>query len=174
MIQLVAYDVQDRIFRGRVELTENRVTDLLLATEQLEFTDLTVTNLRTRSVERFDQQVIAVRDLAIIVPSGPRGAADRRVRGPREPVSMLVHRYHVFGIVHAPALHDPLLVAGSRRWAPVTSAVLEQHAAGRALRERFDTLIVNRMYVTSMVRGTPEAHDMHWLAATPAQELVTR
>ncbi len=172
MIEIVAYDVLDRIFRGRVELTADRVTDLLLAAEQLEFTDLAVTNLRTRTVEQHDRRSIAIRDLAIVVPSGPRGSIDRRVRGPQEPVSMLVHRYHVFGMAHAPALHDPLLVAGSRRWAPVTSAVLEQHAAGRPVRERFDVLIVNRMYVTSMVRGTPEAHDMHWLAATPAQEAV--
>lgn len=172
MIELIGFDTANRVIRGRIELTADRLTDRLGAGDALLAHDVIVRHLATGATEEHQQVLVETRDLLVVVATGPRGSTLRRIPVATCAATILVGRYMVHGVIHAPSRHDPVRTAESRLWLPVTEAVLEQHAAGRPDRHRFDTLLVNRMHTTAIMRIDEGAHETHWLAARVPRGLV--
>lgn len=174
MVRLLAYDISDREYRGEVRLTAERLTDMLTEADGLEVTALLIRDLRAGRVSSWTHGTLRTDDLAIVVATGPQGSWTQRIPVASYAVQMTVHRYLVHGLLHAPITRDPIAHARGRDWLPVTEAVLEQHGAGRVIRERFETLVVNRAYVRSVVKETPSAHTTRWVAARTSEMATLR
>lgn len=175
-IDFLAYDTDNHVFHARVDLVGDRLADLLAHGSPIPAGEMTVRDLRTEVVTRPLTPSIDASTLSIVVATGPRGALRYRVETECEAVSIYIGRYVVHGYVHAPVPLKPLEQLRSRRWLPVTEAVLEHHACGRAWRERFSTLLVNQEHAKAIVPIDEKTHEMHWLAGTPpmawAPELI--
>jgi hypothetical protein len=166
-LDLLAYDTNDRVLRARIDLRDDRLSDVLTRGEPIPASDVIVRDLRSHAVAYSDVRAIDPRVLGIVVATGPRGSLRRRVETVSRPVSVFVGRYVVHGFVHAPAPADPLDQVNVRAWIAVTEAILEHHAAGRAWRERFDALLVNRAAASAIVTINEATHETHWLAGGP-------
>ena len=165
-IDLLAYDTDNHVLHARVDLVGDRLADLLAQGGPIPASNVVVRDLRTKAVSSPPGMTLDPSRLSIIVATGPRGSLRRRVQTESRAVSMYVGRYVVHGFVHAPAPLDPMEQLQVRRWLPVTEAVLEHHACGRAWRERFATLLVNRDHAKAIVLIDEATHEMHWLAGT--------
>jgi hypothetical protein len=166
-LDLLAYDLDDRVLRARIELRDDRLSDVLAHGEPIPAAEVEVRSLRTLSTEPGDTGAIDPRSLGIVVATGPRGSLRHRVETVSRPFAIVVGRYVVHGYVHAPAPAEPLAQLGSRDWLAVTEAVLEHHQCGRSWRERFDTLLVNRSAASAIMSIDEATHETHWLAGGP-------
>lgn len=166
-LDFLAYDLESHCLRARIELLDDRLSDVLLRGAPIPARDAILRDLRTQSVAYADNREIDPRTLAIVVATGPRGALRHRVETNSRAVSIFVGRYVVHGYVHAPVPAEPLEQVDGRLWVAVTEAILEHHAAGRKWRERFDALLVNRTAASAVIALDASTHETHWLAGGP-------
>ncbi|MEI7745409.1 MAG: hypothetical protein WCK58_16860 [Chloroflexota bacterium] len=168
MIDLVAFDAEDRCLRGRIELSADRLADALAAGGALAVKDAQVIDLHSDRRELHAHLLVDARTLSIVVATGPRGSWRRRVPVVTCPAQLYVGRYMLHGILHAARSQDPVTNAATRPWLAMTEAILEHNEAGRIIRERYEVLLINRAHAKAIVRTSEDAHESHWLAATPA------
>jgi hypothetical protein len=169
VIDFQAIDDADRAIRARVDLVGDRIADLLAPGRPIDVHAAELVDLRTGEHARSGSGVIDPARLAIVVGTGPRGAANRRVETRYRAVMIGVGRFTVHGFLHAPVTVDPVQHAFERAWLPVTEAVLEYQVPGRLCRERFDTLLVNRAAVKTITVIGEAAHEVQWLASSPSR-----
>lgn len=168
-IDLLAYDTDHVVVHARVELVGDRLADLLGAGGPVPAYEVITRDLsQPRTPQHYDPgpQVLDPSRLMIVVATGPRGSLRHRVDTVSRPVSLFVGRYRVHGLIHAPLSDDPMDHVHNRAWLPVTDAVLEHHGCGRAWRERFPTLLLNRAFARGLVSLSESAYEAHWMAGS--------
>jgi hypothetical protein len=164
LIDLLAFDDETGAIRARIELSGDRLVDLLASGSPLDAHDVQLVDLQTNRVQDLSSKFIEPRHLAIVVATGPRGARNRRVETESRPVSVTIGRYVVHGYLHAPAPADPVDRVFERVWLPLTEAILEYQGGGGIHRERFDVLLVNREWARTLSVIDEGTHERHWLA----------
>jgi hypothetical protein len=171
MIELFAFDSLDRIVHGMIELRGDRLADVLSqAPSHIAAESACTRGLRDGAIGLVPSKLVEVDLLSIVVATGPRGDQYRRVETISTPVSVHVGRYLVCGYIHAPAPQRPLLERDARPWFAITEAILEYTNRGRAVRERHDTVLVNRAHVSGIMPMDARSHEARWLASRPAED----
>jgi hypothetical protein len=171
MIDLLAFDDGCGAIRGHVDLVGERMADLLARSGAIRLIDVELHDLRSRAVQAEDAHTIDPNRLSIVVGTGPRGSLGRRVETASRPVSLTIGPFTVHGFLHAPFPADPIAQVFDRTWIPLTDAVLEYQGRGRMCRERFDTLLVNRVAARTLAAINESAYEVRWLAGGPPELL---
>jgi hypothetical protein len=180
MIDFLAYDIADHVVHARIEFLGDRLVDLLATASTVIGTDIRSRSLSTSQVSRPHGGVINLPDMAVVVATGPRGSDLKRIRTILAPVTIYAGSYVVHGYLHAPEYEGliyetPIAFSESRTWLPLTEAVLEYSFRWQAVRERHDTLLVNRIHAKAVVLMDERSHETRWLASgTPIDWPNTR
>jgi hypothetical protein len=128
--------------RGKVDLEDSRLADLLNRRDSIVINDATVTSTGDGRRRRFRHLEIGRGELDIIVASGPRGDPRRRRATRSDCVAVRLGTYSAEGFLHAPSTASsvdelPPMLA-------LTDAVLEYSYRDRHVSEWFRTLLINR------------------------------
>ena len=144
LIRFAAYVADRRVF-GWVRLDTDRLTDLLNTHDDLHLLNVALESLPNGWPGTVDEVVIRRRDLVAVQASGPRGDPDRRQALQTHPVAIQSGAYVIGGYLHVPSGTDPISSANSRpAMIPLTDALIEFWANGRAQHQSVGTIIVNR------------------------------
>jgi hypothetical protein len=141
-IPFTAY-AADCTVSGEVELRTDRLSDFLASTTEFE-----VGHPAFRALED-GRQVTAAScavgrdDLYVILATGPRGLAERRVWTRQHPVRARVGPYVVIGSLHAPPTIDPLRSADRRSIVALTSCVIGYAEAGTPVWLEAEAVLLN-------------------------------
>jgi hypothetical protein len=166
MIELLAFDSRDRIVHGMIELNGDRLADVLTRPERsLQAESAMTRGLRDGRLGVVLGKHVNLEELSVVVATGPRGAQNRRIETLRAPFSVHVGPYVVFGYLHAPAPNRPSLDNDTRPWFAITEAIIEYSSLGRAIRERRDTVLVNRAHESDALPMDVRLHEARWLAS---------
>jgi hypothetical protein len=168
MIEFLAYDSCERIVHGMVDLRGDRIADLLVQPDRsIRAEQARTLGLRDGSMAGLPTRQLDLDQMSVVVATGPRGDQYRRVETISTPVSVHVGPYVVCGYLHVPAPMRPVLDRDLRPWFAVTEATIDYGCAGRAVRERHDTVLVNRAHVQAIIPIDPRMHEARWLASRP-------
>lgn len=180
MIDFLGYDIKDNVVHARIEFQGDRLGDLLATASTVVGVDIRARSLSTSQASRLASGVIDLANMAIVLATGPRGSDLKRIRTIVAPVTIYAGSYVVHGYLHAPeyeglVYESPLSFSERRTWLPVTEAVLEYSFRWQAVRERHDTLLVNRLHAKAVVLTDERSHETRWLASgTPIDWPNTR
>lgn len=142
-VELMGFATDSR-FRGSVDLTADRLTDLLNGPTPLALSEVLLESLADGRLVRAAELVVERDELCILVADGPRGNPERRVRTRTSEVSVEVGPYHVEGSVHGAMASDPLQNLHRRaRFVPMTDAVISYDFAGMLVEEYAQAVLVN-------------------------------
>jgi len=172
MIDFLAYDIADHVVHARIDFQGDRLVDLLVGASSVAAEDIRVRSLATSQVTRPHHSVLNLDEMAVVVATGPRGSDLRRIRTIVAPVTVYAGPYVVHGYLHAPqyetpVYESPISFSEHRAWLPLTEAVLEYSFRWQAVRERHDTLLVNRAHAKAVVLTDERSHETRWLAGGP-------
>jgi hypothetical protein len=175
MIDFLGYDIAGHVVHARIEFQGDRLLDLLASEPSVVAEEVRSRSLATSAVTRPHGSRINLGDMVVVVATGPRGADIKRIKTIVAPVTVYAGPYVVHGYLHAPPYESPLEFSEERVWLPLTEAVLEYAFRWQAVRERHDTLLVNRVHAKAVVLTDERSHEARWLAGgTPIDWPSTR
>jgi hypothetical protein len=150
IVEFAAFAEDCRIV-GRVELTAERLSDLLNGDDQLVLGDVRVDGLVDGALHELAELIVERDEIYAVVASGPGGHPARRLRTQTTRVEVEVGPYHVEGDLHGTPASNPLRAVLRRAaWVPLTDATIRYVAGGLPASEAIDTLLLNRAMATSI------------------------
>ena len=141
-IPFTAY-AEDCTLRGEIALGADRLSDLLSSTEEFEVKGAAFRALDDGHEVQADSAAVLRDDLCMVVASGPRGRADRRLWTRQHPVRARVGPYTVLGYLHAPPTIDPFRTTDRRAIVALTNCVVGYAEGDTDVWVENDTLLVN-------------------------------
>ena len=154
-IPFTAY-AEDCTVRGEIALGVDRLSDLLSSTEEYEVKDAAFRALDDGHVVQADSAAILRDDLCMVVASGPRGRADRRLWTRQHPVRARVGPYVVLGYLHSPPTIDPMATMDRRPIVALTNCVVGYAEGQQPMWVENDTLLVNTHKIDVLETAHPE------------------
>ncbi len=152
-VEFVAY-AEDCILSGQVQLSADRLSDLVNEHEEIELIDVLVADLTGGQAVEVRQLLIRRDEILVLHATGPRGRTDRRHRTRQHPIAAKLGPYLVRGYIHALPGSDP--IAGLRHRKPIialTDVVIEYSVGNEAIRRRVSTVLINRELADWIVDG---------------------
>lgn len=128
---------------GQVALKSDRLSDFLAGTEEYEIASPEFRALDDGRTVTADSCAVGRDDLCVILATGPRGRAERRLWTRQHPVRLRVGPYIVIGYLHSPPTIDPFRTTDRRPIAALTSAVVGYVAEGGTVWVDAETVLVN-------------------------------
>jgi hypothetical protein len=165
-IPFTAY-AEDCTVRGEIALSGDRLSDLLSTTEEYEVTAAAFKALDDGHVVKADSAAVLRDDLCMVVASGPRGRADRRLWTRQHPVRARVGPYTVLGYLHAPPTIDPFRTTDRRAIVALTNCVVGYAEGDQPMWVENDTLLINTTKID--VLETAHYEDLGLAAHLPAE-----
>jgi hypothetical protein len=141
---------------GELALATDRLSDFLSSTVEFEVGTPTFKALDDGRVVSAESCSITRDDLCIVIATGPRGKADRRLWTRQHPVRARVGPYVVRGYLHAPPTIDPLRNPDRRPIVALTDSVVEYAEAGAAMRIESDAVLINRSKIDVLEPATEQ------------------
>jgi hypothetical protein len=154
-IPFTAY-ADDCTLRGEIALGADRLSDLLTSTTEYEVRAAAFRALDDGREVVADSAAVLRDDLCMVVASGPRGRADRRLWTRQHPVRARVGPYVVLGYLHAPPTIDPLRTTDRRPIVALTSCVVGYSEGATPVWVENDTLLVNTTKIDVLETAHPE------------------
>jgi hypothetical protein len=147
---------EDCTVTGEIALESDRLSDLLASTDEFAVGTAAFRALDDGRVVEAESADICRDDLCVIVATGPRGRAERRLWTRQYPVRLRVGPYIVLGYLHAPPTIDPIRSTDRRPILAMTSSILEYDEAGTSIRVESDALLVNSAKIQALESATEE------------------
>jgi hypothetical protein len=160
----------DCTVRGEIALGADRLSDLLTSTTEYEVKAAAFRALDDGHVVQADSAAILRDDLCMVVASGPRGRADRRLWTRQHPVRARVGPYVVLGYLHAPPTIDPLRTTDRRPIVALTNCVVGYAEGQHPVWVESDTLLVNTTKIDVLETAHPEDLGLGAHVALPAKQ----
>jgi hypothetical protein len=148
-IPFTAY-AEDCTVTGELVLESDRLSDFLASTDEFEVAGPAFRALDDGRVVEAESADICRDDLCLVIASGPRGRAERRLWTRQYPVRARVGPYLVLGYLHAPPTIDPLRTTDRRPILAMTSSILEYAEAGASVRVESDAILVNSAKIDAL------------------------
>jgi hypothetical protein len=178
--QTVVVYAQDCVVHGALDLSAERLTDHLNASDRVQLRHVTIQAHEDGRVVRLDDLVLVRDEIYAVETTGPRGGANRRVRTKQSRLEAVLGPYLVLGLLHGPPAGEPIGALMNRpAMVPLTSATIAFDMAAEKRTRNVGTIIVNRKLIDSvrapneallqdvaelMPSNDPAAQDYHWLA----------
>lgn len=154
-IPFTAY-AEDCTVSGEVDLPGDRLSDFLSSTTEFVVAKPSFRALDDGRVVEGESCDVLRDDLCVIVATGPRGRAERRVWTRQHPVRARIGPYQVVGYLHAPPTIDPLHCADRRQIVALTGSVVEYAEAGVAVRVQAQAVLLNCTKISQLESATDE------------------
>jgi hypothetical protein len=154
-IPFTAY-ADDCTVRGEIALGVDRLSDLLSSTTEYEVSGAAFRALDDGHVVEADSCAVLRDDLCMVVASGPRGRADRRLWTRQHPVRARVGPYTVLGYLHAPPTIDPMRTTDRRPIVALTNCIVGYAEGQSDVWVENDTLLVNTTKIDVLETAHPE------------------
>ena len=154
-IPFTAY-AEDCTVNGEVELPADRLSDFLSSTTELVVSKPSFRALDDGRVVEGETCDVLRDDLCVVIATGPRGRAERRVWTRQHPVRAKVGPYQVVGYLHAPPTIDPLRCTDRRQIVALTDSVVEYSEAGVAVRVEAPVILLNCSKINRLENATYE------------------
>ena len=122
-IPFAAY-AEDCTVLGELSLEGDRLSDFLSSTDEFEVAHPEFRALDDGRQVSAESCEIARDDLCVVLATGPRGRAERRLWTRQHPVRVRVGPYVVIGYLHAPPTIDPIRMTDRRPIVALTSSVV--------------------------------------------------
>ncbi len=154
-IRFAGYTAECRV-SGILDLTAERLTEMLNATDAIELGQVVVESLDDARLVALDEALLRRDGLYVVEARSPRGAPARRI--PTEQHRLQVHLgpYLVLGRLHVPPGDLPFQSLAARGpMVPLTAATIAYVSGGQLRMHDTETLLVNRALAD-------------WVAAAPA------
>jgi hypothetical protein len=141
-IPFTAY-ADDCTVSGEIALGTDRLSDLLSSTTEYEVTAAAFRALDDGHVVEAGSAAVLRDDLCMVVASGPRGRADRRLWTRQHPVRARIGPYTVLGYLHASPTIDPMRTTDRRAIVALTNCIVGYAEGDTDVWVENDTLLVN-------------------------------
>jgi hypothetical protein len=142
-IPFAAY-AADCTVSAELSLETDRLADLLASSESIDVDQAQLRALDDGRVVDIDSATLLLDDLCLVIATGPRGRADRRVWTRQVPARARVGPYEVSGYIHSAPTIDPFSSIVRRAIVALTSSVIEFERGGEAVREEVEVVLLNR------------------------------
>ena len=109
---------------GHLALQTDRLSDFLASTTEFQLSQPEFRALDDGRTVTAETSEIGRDDLCVILATGPRGRAERRLWTRQHPVRLRVGPYTVIGYLHSPPTIDPFRTTDRRPIVALTSAVV--------------------------------------------------
>jgi hypothetical protein len=149
-IEFIGFSDDCRV-EGKIDLADSRLADMLNSSRTIIVREVTLFSTADGHTQEIDQLEIDRDELDIVIASGPRGDATRRLTTKPNGVSMKLGPYCAEGFMHAPPTANP--VRGIRHrpaMVAITDAVLEYLYCEESVSQWFQTILVNRDLAISL------------------------
>lgn len=147
---------EDCTVAGEIDLTGDRLSDFLASTMEFEVGKPAFRALDDGRVVEADSAAVLRDDLYVVVATGPRGRADRRVWTRQHPVRAQVGPYLVVGYLHAAPTIDPMHCTEHRPIVALTDSIVQYEEGGVAVRVASPTVLVNCTKISHLQNATDE------------------
>ena len=154
-IPFAAY-AEDCTVSGEVDLPADRLSDFLSFTTEFVVTKPSFRALDDGRVVDGESCDVLRDDLCVVIATGPRGRAERRVWTRQHPVRAKVGPYQVAGYIHAPPTIDPLHCTHRRQIVALTDSVVEYVEGGVAVRFEAPVVLLNCVKINRLENATDE------------------
>lgn len=154
-IAFTAY-ADDCAVRGEIALRTDRLSDFLASTEEFDVERADFQALEDGRVLHAETAAILRDDLCVVIASGPRGRAERRLWTRQYPVRARIGPYTVLGYLHSPPTIDPFRTTNRRPIVALTACTLEYTEAGTTVRIESDAVLVNAAKIDRMETASEE------------------
>ena len=154
-IPFTAY-AEDCTVSGALAIRTDRLSDFLAQTVEFEVSGPEFTALddgRKVTTESFS---VGRDDFCLILATGPRGKAERRLWTRQHPVRARVGPYVVVGYLHSPPTIDPLRTTDRRPIVALTSCVVGYHDPSGPVWKEIDAVLVNTAKLDHIETATEE------------------
>jgi hypothetical protein len=141
---------------GELALQTDRLSDFLASTTEFEISSPEFRALddgRTVSAESCE---IGRDDLCVILATGPRGRAERRLWTRQHPVRVRVGPYTVIGYLHSPPTIDPFRTTDRRPIVALTSCVVGIPEAGETTWIDAESVLINTSKIDHLETASEE------------------
>jgi hypothetical protein len=141
-IPFTAY-ADDCTVSGEVDLRTDRLSDFLAQTEEFQVGRPSLRALDDGHVVEADSVDVCRDDLCVVLATGPRGRAERRLWTRQHPVRARVGPYVVIGYLHAPPTIDPLRTTDRRSIVAMTACAVGYSEGGAPVWVEAEAVLVN-------------------------------
>jgi hypothetical protein len=141
---------------GELALQTDRLSDFLASTTEFEISSPEFRALddgRTVSAESCE---IGRDDVCVILATGPRGRAERRLWTRQHPVRVRVGPYTVIGYLHSPPTIDPFRTTDRRPIVALTSCVVGIPEAGETTWIDAESVLINTSKIDHLETASEE------------------
>ena len=146
---------EDCTVSGEVDLRADRLSDLLMGTEEFEVDRAAFRALDDGHVVEAASVDLSRDDLCVILGTGPRGRAERRLWTRQHAVRVRVGPYLVIGALHAPPTINPFQ-ATHRPIVALTACLVGYAEAGNPVWIEAEAVLVNTHKIASLEAASEE------------------
>ena len=154
-IPFTAY-ADDCTVSGQVDLQVDRLSDLLATTEEFEVDHPSFRAIDDGHTVEARSVDVCREDLCIVLATGPRGRAERRLWTRQHPVRARVGPYVVLGYLHSPPTIDPFRATDRHPIVALTACAIGYHVAGEPVWVEAEAVLVNTAKLEHLETATAE------------------
>jgi hypothetical protein len=141
---------------GELALQTDRLSDFLAATTEFQLASPEFRALDDGRVVSAESAEIGRDDLCVILATGPRGRAERRLWTRQHPVRLRVGPYTVIGYLHSPPTIDPFRTTDRRPIVALTSAAVGIPTGGDTTWVEAETILINTSKIDHLETASEE------------------
>jgi hypothetical protein len=171
-IEFVAHGA-DFVASGRIQMTTDRLTDMLNAHDEYRLEDVLLERLGEGRASEVEEVMLQRHEVLVAHGAGPRGSTGQRRRTRAHAVAIRIGRYDIGGYLHVPPGADP--IRGIRRreaMVPLTDAWIESRTGSSSLRRRVGVVVVNRDWIDWIVPVADDELEMPGLSISADQGML--
>ena len=146
----------DCTVKGELALRTDRLSDFLASTTELELASPEFRALDDGRTVNAESCLIERDDLCLVLATGPRGRAERRLWTRQHPVRLRVGPYVVVGYLHSPPTIDPFRSADRRPIVALTSCVVGYAEGDAPVWVESDAVLVNTSKIEHLETASEE------------------
>jgi hypothetical protein len=154
-IPFTAY-AEDCTVTGEIALGADRLSDLLSTTTEYEIGPVAFRALDDGREVKAESCAVERDDLLVVLATGPRGKAERRLWTRQHPVRARVGPYVVVGYLHAPPTIDPLRTTDRRPIVALTAGTLVYAEGGTTVRVESEAILLNSAKIDRLESATDD------------------
>ena len=147
---------EDCTVTGELALKTDRLSDFLASTEEFEIASPSFRALDDGREVTAESCEIERDDLCVILATGPRGRAERRLWTRQHPVRIRVGPYTVVGYLHSPPTIDPFRTTDRRPIVALTSSVVGRPDGDTTTWVEAEAVLVNTSKIEHLETASEE------------------
>lgn len=155
VIPFTAY-ADDCTVSGELAIRNDRLSDFLASTTEFEVASPSFRAHDDGRTVTADSCAVERDDFCLILATGPRGRAERRLWTRQHPVRLRVGPYVVIGYLHSPPTIDPFRTTDRRPIAALTSCLVGYAAGGEMVWSDAEAVLVNTAKIEYLETASEE------------------